>query len=175
MNWNWSGRVWLFGDDIPNDEGIMPLRMCRQQEYDPQVLAKACFEQVNPAFAREARPRDIVLAGKNFGYGNPHIQGFLGLKGIGAGIVCESMSRGPLRACINAGVPILIQAGVASIAIDGDPIEVNFASGKVTNLRTQSSIQCEAMAPVMREIVAAGGGVGHMKQSLAQRQLATSS
>lgn len=169
MNWLWIGRAWRFDDDVSNDEGLMPLRMCRQQEYDPQVLAKACFEQINPEFARSARPCDIVLAGRNFAYGNPHIQGFLGLKGIGAGIVAESMARGPLRACINAGVPVLLQPGVAQLAKDGDVLSVDFESGCVINTRTNVSVQCEPLPPVMREIVAAGGGIEHMKQRLAMK------
>lgn len=169
MDWLWIGRAWRFGDDVSNDEGLMPLRMCRQQEYDPQVLAKACFEQVNPDFVRYAQARDIVLAGRNFAYGNPHIQGFLGLKGVGVGIVAESMSRGPLRACINAGVPVLLQPDIAQLADDGDRLSVDFASGCVTNTRTNVSVQCEPLPPVMREIVAAGGGIEHMKQRLAQR------
>jgi 3-isopropylmalate dehydratase, small subunit len=166
MDWLWHGRAWLFGDDIPNDEGIMPLRMCRQQIYDAVVLAQACFEQVRPEFADQVRPRDIVVAGRNFGYGNPHIQGFLGLKGAGVGVVAESMSRGPLRACINAGVPLLLHPGITSVVQDGDPIEVDFETGRLTNLRSSVSVQCDPMPAVMREIVAAGGGIAHMKQRL---------
>ena len=169
MNWLWTGRAWCFRDDVPNDEGIMPLRMVRQQEYEPAVLAKACFEQVNPRFADEVRPYDIVIGGKNFGYGNPHIQGFLGLKGCGAGLVVESMSRGPLRACINAGVPIMFCKGAASLAQDGDQLEVDFERGVVRNLRSGQTTRCEPMPAVMREIVGAGGGIEHMKLRLAAK------
>lgn len=167
MNWTWKGRAWVFGDDIPNDEGIMPLRLVRQQEYDPAELAKYCFEQVDADFARMAKPRDIVVAGKNFGYGNPHIQGFLGLKGMGVGILAESMSRGPMRACVNAGVPILAIPGIAKFARPGDELVVDWLAGIVENATTASTLRGDPLAAVMREIVECGGGIGYMKKRLA--------
>jgi 3-isopropylmalate/(R)-2-methylmalate dehydratase small subunit len=167
MNWTWKGRAWCFGDDVPNDEGIMPLRMVRQQEYDPAVLAKACFEQVDAEFAGKARVEDIVVGGRNFGYGNPHIQGFLGLKGLGVGVLCESMSRGPLRACINAGVPVLGVPGISKFVSEGDEVRVDWSSGVIENVTRGSRMQAEPLAPVMREIVECGGGIGYMKKRLA--------
>ena len=120
MSLLWQGKAWVFGDDVPNDEGIMPLRLVRQQEYEPAALAPHCFEQIDASFAGAAQRGDIVFGGRNFGYGNPHIQGFLGLKGLGVGLVVDSMSRGPLRACVNAGVPVLIVAGAGATAMCAD-------------------------------------------------------
>jgi len=168
MNWRWQGRAWVFGDDVSNDDGIMPLAMTRQQEYDPAVLARHCFEQIEPGFAAAARPRDIVVAGRGFGHGNPHIQGFLGLKGAGIGLVVESMGRGALRACVNAGVPVLQAADLAGFCRTGDSLEVDFETGRIRNLDTGDSRQAEPMPAAMREIVAAGGGIAHMVQRLAR-------
>jgi 3-isopropylmalate/(R)-2-methylmalate dehydratase small subunit len=167
MNWAWKGRAWAFGDDIPNDEGIMPLRMVRQQEYDPVALAKCCFEQVNASFAPNAKPEDFVVAGRNFGYGNPHIQGFLGLKGVGVGVLAESMSRGPLRACVNAGVPVLVVPGISTFALEGDELVVDFLTGVIANRTRGGELRAEPLAEVMREIVECGGGIGYMKKRLA--------
>jgi 3-isopropylmalate/(R)-2-methylmalate dehydratase small subunit len=151
---------------VPNDEGIMPLRLVRQQEYDPAVLAKACFEQLDGSFSSEARPGDVVFGGRNFGYGNPHIQGFLGLHGLGVSLVVESMSRGPLRACVNAGVPVLIVSGAGSFARTGDSVEVDFVSGMCTNRSSGATLRAPPLPPVMQEIVSAGGGIAHMKKTL---------
>jgi 3-isopropylmalate/(R)-2-methylmalate dehydratase small subunit len=166
VNWCWQGKAWVFGDDISNDDGIMPLAMTRQQEYDPAVLAKHCFEQIDPEFAREAKPCDIVVAGRNFGHGNPHIQGFLGLKGLGVGLIIGTMGRGPLRACINAGVPLMQAEGLAGFCITGDLLQVDFATGLISNQTTGAVLQAEPMPAAMREIVSAGGGIGHMAQRL---------
>lgn len=167
MNWTWKGRAWVYGDDIPNDEGLMPLKLTRAQEYDPAILAKHCFEQVDPDFAKNARPGDFVVAGRNFGFGNPHIQGFLGLKGMGVGLIVESMARGPLRACVNAGVPVLCPVpGIRQSAEPGDDLEVDFRTGRIRNLTKGSELNAESLPEVMQEIIAAGGGVGYMRRRL---------
>ena len=166
MNWTWEGRAWKFGDDMPNDEGIMPLAMTRAQEYDADVLAKHCFEQVLADFASRVRPGDIVVAGRNFGHGNPHIQGFLGLKGCGVGLVVSSMSRGPLRACINAGVPLLRMPDAPSVCEDGDRLRVDFATGRIENLRSGAVHEAPPLPALMRDIVEAGGGIGYMLRRL---------
>jgi 3-isopropylmalate/(R)-2-methylmalate dehydratase small subunit len=167
MNWTWKGRAWVFGDDVPNDEGIMPLRLVRQQEYEPAELAKYCFEQINADFAGSAKPQDFVVAGKNFGHGNPHIQGFFGLKGIGVGVLAESMSRGPMRACINAGVPVLAISGISKVVREGDALVVDWHAGLITNTTTGATLRGAPLAEVMRDIVECGGGIGYMKKRLA--------
>lgn len=156
----------MFGDSVPNDEGLMPLRMCRQQEYDPAVLARACFEQIDSDFAAGARPGDFVVAGLDFAHGNPHIQGFLALRALSVGVLAESMSRGPLRACVNAGVPVLVVPGVCSFARGGDALAVNFQTGLLTNLTTGAQLQAKPLPAVMQEIVVYGGGLGYMKMRL---------
>ncbi len=166
MNWQWQGRAFVFGHDISNDDGLMPLAMTRQQEYDPAVLARHCFAQIDAAFAAQARPRDIVVAGDNFAHGNPHVQGFLGLKGLGVGLVVGSIGRGPLRACINAGVPVLQAPGVHDFCRSGDEISVDFEAGVLRHLASGAVMQAEPLAAAMRDIVAAGGGVAHMVQRL---------
>lgn len=166
-DWIWRGRAWVFGDDVPNDEGVMPLAMTRKQEYDPAVLARQCFSQLDPAFASTVRPGDVVFAGRNFACGNPHIQGFLGLKGTGVGVVAVSMSRGPLRACVNAGVPVLAGVdGAATLARPGDRVEVDFERGRIVNLSLGTTVDVPPLPDVMRQVVAAGGGIGFMKLRL---------
>jgi 3-isopropylmalate/(R)-2-methylmalate dehydratase small subunit len=166
MNWLWEGRAWVFGDDVPNDEGLMPLEVTRKQVYDPAQLAPHCFEQVDGRFAREVKPGDFVVAGRNFGYGNPHIQGFLGLKGCGVGLLVESISRGPLRACVNAGVPVLRVPALRGFAATGDTLEVDFEKGRLTNRTRNRVLEAPPLPPVMREIIADGGGIANMKKRL---------
>lgn len=167
MNWAWEGKVWKFGDQIPNDEGLMPLRLTRMQEYDPNVLAKHCFEQIMPEFAAQVQAGDFVVAGENFGHGNPHIQGFFGLKGLGVGLIVESISRGPLRACVNAGVPVLQVPGIHAFCDTGDRLRVDYVSGRLENITAGTELAAAPLPKVMRNIIAAGGGIGYMVQRLA--------
>jgi 3-isopropylmalate dehydratase small subunit len=166
-NWLWKGRVWAFGDALPNDNGLMPISFTRAQVYDEQVLAKHCFEDIDPSLAARIQPGDLIVAGKNFGCGNPHTQGFLGLKGLGVAVLAESMSRGPLRACVNAGVPVLAPApGICAFAQTGDIVTVDFEHGSIENLTQNSKMEIPALPVIMRDIVAAGGGIGFMLERL---------
>lgn len=145
MNWTWKGRVWRFGDDVPNDDGIM----------------------FNSDFAAKARPQDLVVAGRNYACGDPRMRGFLGLNALGVGVLAESMSRAPMRACINAGVPVMVIPGLSGFARAGDALVVDWVLGLAGNSTTGMLIRGEPMAEVMREIVACGGGIGYMKKRLA--------
>jgi 3-isopropylmalate/(R)-2-methylmalate dehydratase small subunit len=172
MNWNWRGRAWVFGDDVPNDNGFMPIAFVRAQQYDPAELAKHCFADLDPTLAARIAPGDILVGGRNFGRGNPHVQGFLGLKGLGVAVLAETMSRGPLRACVNAGVPVLAPAPqLRGFAAQGDMLAVDFERGIVSNQTQGTRIALEPLPPLMRQIIALGGGIGFMQQRL--RELAS--
>ncbi len=161
------GRCWLFGDEIPIDGGIMDLKYLVEQIHDPKELAKHVLERLNPEFPKMAKPNDLVVAGKRFGFGNPHIQGFLGLQGLGVGVLAESMPRGAVRCAVNAGLYFLPHCpGLGKIAGMGDELEVDFSTGKIQNRTTGAELQVEPLPEIILEIVRAGGGKGYVRQML---------
>ena len=62
-----------------------------------------------------------------------------------------------MRTCVNSSLPAINCAGVAKMFEDGDTARVDFLSGKVENLTRGSALQTHPMAPLLAEIVAAGG------------------
>lgn len=162
------GKCWVFGDDIPNDGGLMPLKYLKKQIYDPKELASHCFETLRPEFGSSAKSGDIVIAGKNFGRGNAHITGFLGLRGLGVGLLTETIPRGSLRCAINAGLPILPECpGLLSTGIqDGDEIEVNFETGELANISQQKRFNYEPLDSELLKIINEGGGTQYVKNVL---------
>ncbi len=158
MEWRWKGRCWKFGDDILNDGGISSLELTRAGIFDPRELARACMQGVDPQFAVRARPGDILVAGKNFGKGQLHVQGPLAIKGVGVGLVTESMPRSFFRLAVAAGVPMLpYAAGVTRLVEDGDELEVDFAAGVVRNHRSGAELRTQPLPASLLEIIAAGG------------------
>ncbi|MCZ6453897.1 MAG: 3-isopropylmalate dehydratase, partial [Alphaproteobacteria bacterium] len=107
MNWVYKGKCWKFGDNLGIDGDVMPLRFALERELDPTILRDHLMAGVDPEFPNKISPGDIIVAGKRFGQGNPHIQGFLGIVGHGLGLVAESIPRGSFRNAINAGLPFL--------------------------------------------------------------------
>ena len=72
-----------------------------------------------------------------------------------------------LRACASAGVPGLrAGAGVTAMATRGDKSAVDSAAGRVRNLTTGEELDVPPLPEVMREIIAAGGGIGYMRRRL---------
>ena len=61
-----TGRVWKFGDNIDTDVLAPGLYM----KSPLAELAGHCLEAVEPRFAREVKPGDIVVGGRKFGMGS---------------------------------------------------------------------------------------------------------
>ncbi|MGE5485912.1 MAG: 3-isopropylmalate dehydratase [Ignavibacteriales bacterium] len=162
-----KGRVWKYGDRIPNDGGLLSRKYEKLQIYDPRELAKWCLEDIDPRFANEVEPGDIVVAGKRFGEGNHHIQGFLALKGAGVGVVVESIPRGALRSCIHAGVPILPSCPGVTATIDGgSEIEVDFETGEVIDRSAGRSFRFEPLPADLLRIIKAGGAPAYIRDTM---------
>jgi 3-isopropylmalate/(R)-2-methylmalate dehydratase small subunit len=109
-------------------------------------------------FARQARPGDVLMAGKNFGSGSSRQQAvdcFLALE-IGA-IVAESFGAIYKRNAINSGLPIVALPGLTEMADQfktGAEISVDFESGEITASGTQ--FQAQPFSQVQMDIYQAG-------------------
>ena len=139
MNWVYKGKCWKFGDNLGIDGDVMPLRFALERELDPIILRDHLMAGIDPDFPQKVSPGDIIVAGKRFGQGNPHIQGFLGIVGHKLGLVVETIPRGSFRNAINAGLPFL--SGCDSVSNDvetGDELEVNFKTGELSNKNDKS-------------------------------------
>ncbi|RQD70665.1 MAG: 3-isopropylmalate dehydratase [Tindallia sp. MSAO_Bac2] len=159
----YKGRCWKFGDDIGIDSHIMPLKYTLERISDPEILKNHVMEEVDPEFHKKVKPGDIIIAGKRFGHGNPHLQGFLGLKGLGLAVLAESIPRGTIRIAVFSGVPMLpFCEDITKNADDGDYLEVDFLNGSVKNISKNSSLNYEPLDKKILEIIENGG----MKQYL---------
>jgi 3-isopropylmalate/(R)-2-methylmalate dehydratase small subunit len=148
-----TGRVWKFGDEI-NTDLILPhvaFRLPKSEQH------KLCFEAIRPGWVNAVRPGDLIVAGENFGMGSGRPVGpILRTCGI-VGIVAESINGLCLRNCLNFSLPGIDCPGVTAIFEDGDTARVDFLTGLVENVTRGTSIQGKALAPLLAEMVMAGG------------------
>jgi 3-isopropylmalate/(R)-2-methylmalate dehydratase small subunit len=136
----------------------MPLEFAIQRETRVEVLAPNTMKGIDPTFASKAKQGDIIVAGKRFAQGNPHIQGLLGVRGLGLGLVVESIPRGSLRNAVNAGVPILPRCPDVTQHVEtGDELEVDFATGRFINATRGETLHFEPLDQALRDIIAIGG------------------
>ena len=75
----------------------MPLGFAISRETGLEVLREFAMTGIEADLPKRIQPGDVVGAGRRFAQGNPHIQGLLGLKALGVGLVVESIPRGSLR------------------------------------------------------------------------------
>ncbi len=154
-------NVWKFGDDIDTD-AIIPGKYLTINT--PDELAKHAFEGVRPEFAHGVKEGDIIVAGFNFGCGSSREHAPLALKGAKVKcIIAKSFARIFFRNAINIGLP-LIECRDTDRIEEGDHIEVDFASGIITNTEKDQTYEATPLPDFVRGIVDAGGLIEFAKK-----------
>ncbi len=155
------GKAFKFGDNISTDH-IVPGRLLHLRSNLPE-LAKHALEDADPTFVQRVKEGDFVVAGKNFGLGSSreHAPLVIKMSGVSA-ILAKSVARIFFRNAINVGLPVLI-CDTESIN-DGDTLEVDLETGKITNLTNGTELRSSPMPEIMLRILNEGGLVAYIKK-----------
>lgn len=157
-----KGRAYKFGNDINTDE-IIPARYLNTT--DKEDLAKHCMEDADKAFAKNVRPGDVIVAGKNFGCGSSREHAPVAIKAAGVScVIAESFARIFFRNCINIGLPIAESQEASKSIRDGDILNVDTASGLVKNITKKERYRIEKYPPFMQRIIKAGGLINSLRK-----------
>jgi len=158
-----KGNVWKFGNDIDTD-AIIPGRYLILNT--PEELAQHAFEGVRPEFASVVEPGNIIIGGNNFGCGSSREHAPLALKGVKVKcIIAKSFARIFFRNSINIGLPLLECPDTDRID-EGDEIEVDFASGMITNKTKGETYSATPMPDFLQGIVDVGGLIEYTRQQV---------
>ena len=153
-----EGRAFILGDDIANDGHLMSLEFALSREIDPDVLRHQIFKGLDKTLAGQLQPGDLIVTGRRFAQGNPHIQGFIGLHGAQVGLLTESIPSASYRLAINAGVPLLPNCPDLRTQINhGDRLRVDFETGLVINETSGAQATFAPIPKHARAIIKAGG------------------
>jgi 3-isopropylmalate/(R)-2-methylmalate dehydratase small subunit len=164
-----TGRVWRFGDDIDTDVLAPGLYM----KSPLAELAKHCLESVDPRFAKEVRPGDIVVAGRNFGMGSSREQAAQALQALGvAAVLAKSFAGIFYRNALNYGLLALTCAEVDRIKA-GDRLAIDGVKGEAVVEATGERIACEPLPEHLLEMIEDGGLVAHLEKKLARKRAGT--
>ena len=149
------GKAWRYGDNVDTDV-IIPARYLTTS--DPDELARHALEDLDPRFASEVEPGDVVVAGANFGCGSSREHAALALKGAGVEVVvASSFARIFFRNAINMGLPVAASPQAVESIDEGDDVRVDIAAGRVMNVTKGLEFGAEALPEFVLGIVAAGG------------------
>ena len=159
-----AGRAWVYGDNIDTDV-IIPARYLLTT--DLVELAKHCMEDIDATFVPNVQTGDIVLGGNNFGCGSSREHAPMAFKGAGISIViATSFARIFFRNAINIGLLIMECPDIAEQTSKGDTIQVDLASGVVTNATTGKTYQAQTYPESILTIVSAGGLIAATRAKL---------
>ena len=161
-----AGRAWVFGDEINTDL----LSPGYAMKLPPEQLAQHCLEAVNPDFAKQVQPGDVVVGGENFGLGSSREQAAISLHVLGVGaVLARSFSRIFYRNAINIGLPALSFEPVGEIS-DGDALEMDLSEGWLQRSRDDHRFALKPLPAHIRELLAAGGLMAQLQTRLDAQQ-----
>ena len=156
------GRAFVFGDDIDTDVLAPGFLM----KLPPAELASHCLEAVDPAFARDVRPGDFVVAGANFGLGSSREQAAVSLKLLGVrAVLATSFARIFWRNAINLGLPAIAFPQAGEVAA-GDRLTVDPVAGRIENLTQGKTYAVQPLPAHLMAMIEDGGLIPHLKKRL---------
>ena len=157
-----KGRVHKYGDNVDTDV-IIPARYLNTS--DPDELASHCMEDIDADFIKKVKPGDMIVADENFGCGSSREHAPLAIKTAGVScVIAKTFARIFYRNSINIGLPILQCPEAVDGISAGDEVEVDTASGKITNVNTSKSYQAMPFPEFMQNLIAAGGLVAYARE-----------
>ena len=135
--WRTKGTAHVLGDNVEHDGPIMPQKLIMGRVTDPEKLIPHLFEALDPTLLPRLKAGDFIVAGKNFGCGKPHVNGYIAMEAMGLRLLCELMPGAIVRATMGIALPCMHQCeGIINFVASGDEIEVDYQSGEVVKLKT---------------------------------------
>lgn len=161
----YRGKSLVVGDHIDTD-AIIPARFL--VTTDPVELGSHCMEGMDPEWIKKVTPgASIMVAGRNFGCGSSREHAPVAIVGAGIPVViAHSFARIFYRNAFNMGL-VPIEVGDAYAAFkEGDEVEVDMQSGKITNKSSGKVVEFPPLPEAMRAILDAGGLAEAVKKRL---------
>lgn len=158
-----KGKVWKFGDDIDTDQ-IFPGKYLTLTDKSEMALHAMEGVPGKENFAKEAKPGDIIVAGKNFGCGSSREHAVVAIKKVGiAAVVAKSFARIFYRNCVNMALPILEWEAVDQLD-EGNLIEIDLEKGEIRDLKNSKVHRCHPLSGLELTILEAGGLIEYLKK-----------
>ena len=156
-----SGFVHKYGDNV-DTEVIIPARYLNSP--DAKELAQHCMEDIDPDFVKNVKQGDIIVANENFGCGSSREHAPISIKASGVScVIATTFARIFYRNAINVGLPILECKEASQKIENGDKVEIDFDTGKITNVTKGETYQAEPFPEFIQNIINKGGLLNSIK------------
>jgi 3-isopropylmalate/(R)-2-methylmalate dehydratase small subunit len=164
-----KGKAFKYGDNVDTDL-IIPARYLNTS--DPEELAGHCMEDIDPTFVEEHDPKDIIVAGENFGCGSSREHAPIAIKAAGIScVIARTFARIFYRNAINIGLPIL-ECEEASRKIEhGSVIEVDFETNDIFDLTKNQKYSAQPFPEFIQKIIKAEGLINYIRESMVKTEI----
>ena len=157
MTTQWH-KVWHVGDDIDTDA----LAPGAYMQHGVDVIAQHCLENVLPHFARDVKPGDIIVAGRNFGIGSSREQAAAALRHLGvAAVIAPSYGGLFFRNAFNLGLLLLTYADTDTL--QNQELVAPVSIGLEVNFYPEKRIKTAPIPDFLLDMVRAGGLLNSLK------------
>jgi 3-isopropylmalate/(R)-2-methylmalate dehydratase small subunit len=172
---NLAGRVaYVFEDEHFDVDQIVGVKNIKLQ--DTEALCRVAMQRFDPDFRANVRSGDVLVGGRNFGYGHPHYPAMKAMRAMGiAAVIAESFFPVYWRGEISMGFPQVACPGILAAVERWDRVEVDFAAGVVRVARTGATLPFLPFTKSERSILEAGGFRAYLKERMADHGAKTSS
>jgi 3-isopropylmalate/(R)-2-methylmalate dehydratase small subunit len=158
-----TGKAWKYADNI-NTDVIFPGKYTYTLT-DPEEIAAHALEDLDPRFAAEVKPGDVVVAGRNWGCGSSREQAATCLKWAGVGaVVAVSFARIFYRNAINNGLPTIVCPEAVAAVEAGQTLTIDLPGGEINCPAGVFSF--DPFPPSVQQILADGGLIPHLRKSM---------
>ena len=155
----YTGKVWVLGDDIDTDI-IIPTEYLALKTIED--MKQYGFSPLRPELAGQIKPGDIIVAGKNFGCGSSREQAPEVIKALGIPcIIAKSFARIFYSNALNNGLLLLEQPELHDVVKEGDTITVTVNEDVEYNGK---KYPIASLPENLMEIIEAGGLVKAMRK-----------
>ena len=150
------------GEHIDTD-AIIPARFL--VTTDPKKLGENCMEGLEHGWVKRVQVGDILVAERNFGCGSSREHAPIAILGAGMkAVIAHSFARIFYRNAINIGFPIVECAQAAEEIQAGDQVEVDFATGIITDSTQGKTWQAAPFPAFIDGIIQSGGLLNALKE-----------
>ena len=150
---NTTGKVFKYGDNV-NTDVIIPARYLN--DASAQNLRAHAMEDIDPDFAKNVKPGDVIVGGFNFGSGSSREHAPLAIKASGVSLViAKSFARIFFRNAVNIGLLTVESAQMADEIAKNDVLSVG--NGKIKDITTGKSYDLPPIDDYVKNILESGG------------------
>jgi len=152
-----KGKTHVYGDNISTDLIIASRHLTKFLSHED--LGKFALEALDPNFSKNVNEGDILVVGKNFGWGSSREEAIIALIACGLKmVIAESFSRTIFRNGVNRGGIYLIECPEITKEVkSGQSLSVDLDNGKITIEETGKTLEVIPPPKFVQEIISSGG------------------